>query len=88
MEMGWRGGLDRFGVANGFALGQALKPQPAGRPPLRDGWITNSVRRVAIVFLAAGGKQNRHHKDRNDDGNDHIRGRDVHGVQGSLLVPE
>jgi hypothetical protein len=46
--------------------------------------LNGSVRRAA-VFLAAGGKQNRSHKDNNDDGHDEEWGSNVHGADSYSL---
>jgi hypothetical protein len=44
--------------------------------------------RVPVILFAAGRPQNRRHKNNNDDGNHEKWGIDVHGVQGSLPIPE
>jgi hypothetical protein len=43
---------------------------------------------VPVILFAAGRPQNRRHKNNNDDGNHEKWGIDVHGVQGSLPIPE
>jgi hypothetical protein len=58
-----------------------------GYTPMREEWFPKSalepgrsVRRVAVVFFAAGGVENRHRKDGDNHGNNKKRGRDVHGA--------
>jgi len=54
---------------------RAICARWGGRPALQNS--PNSVCR-RLVFLAAGREQNRRHKHREDDRNDHKRGRNVH----------